>query len=136
MLQWISGRPEEARWFFTAVQCNSTLLTVLLGGGTDFCSSELTKYVSCFSVAIKHHDQEQFKKERMSFGWWFQRNEPIMMQGHDNLGQVGQQDQKAKGVTLSISYMNPREFENKESLSFSKMRTWLSDFFALEEERK
>lgn len=52
-----------------------------------------------------------------------------MMQGHDNLGQVGQQDQKAKGVTLSISYMNPREFENKESLSFSKMRTWLSDFF-------
>lgn len=59
-----------------------------------------------------------------------------MMQGHDNLEQVGQQDQKAKGVTLSISYMNPREFENKESLSFSKMRTWLSDFFALEEERK
>lgn len=120
MLQWISGRSEEARRFLTAVQCDSTLPTVLLGGGTDFCSSEFTQYVSCFSVAIKHHDQEQFKKERMSFGWWFQRNEPIMMQGYGNIGQVGQQDQKAKGVTLSISSMNPREFEKKKKPVFFK----------------
>ena len=37
-----------------------------------------------------------------------------MMQGYGNIGQVGQQDQKAKGITLSISSMNPREFEKKK----------------------
>lgn len=128
MLQWISGRPEETRRFLTAVQCDSTLPPVLLGGGTDFCSSEFTQYVSCFSVAIKHHDQEQFN----SVFWLVVPKE----WAHHDAGVWQHWTGRTTGLMLSGLRESHCQFQawtqgslEKKSLSFSKIRTWLSDFF-------